>query len=73
MVKARFFQFQRTDRMKLRGLYVDVIQIESFTPGETADTTILGMRSGQSWEVHGGIAEVMDQYFDILRSISEET
>ncbi len=68
-----FIQLQRADRERFKGLYIDVTQIESFTPGESAETTIIGMRSGETWEVHDGVAELMDMCFNLMRSISKET
>lgn len=72
-MKIPFVQLQRTDRVQLKGLYLDVTQIESFSVGETGDKTIITMRSGDTWEVHDDIAEIMEACFDILRSISKET
>lgn len=67
-----FIQLQRSDRQHGMGLYIDLTQIESFTPGEK-DETIIGMRSGQSWHVRGNVAEIMDECFEALRRISRET
>ncbi len=57
----------------LLGLYIDVTQIESFTVGQDAKNTIIGLRSGNSWEVHGRVAEIMDECLDLMRRISKET
>lgn len=55
------------------GLYIDVTQIESFSVGEDAKKTIISMRSGKSWEVHGRIADIIDECFQALSRISRET
>lgn len=79
-MKIPFIQLQRSDRESGMGLYIDLTQIESFTPGEKicpkdaiSNETIIGMRSGQVWHVRGCISEVMDECFDAMRRISKET